>query len=183
AGIQPSAPVTVAVTVNPSVDRITIDHVRYVKSLSRLIVTASDFSPAVTLTVTLAGPNGETPVINPATGSAYTGVMGPVIPFSPGGFSITFTNLPAPNLVTIRSSAGASITSGVTITPCYGAGERQKPALKSFGTTSSTAREHELLAERRELEKKFSLQIVPYLFFMASRVHGPAPFLQIHTLR
>ena len=117
AGIQPSAPVTVAVTVNPSVDRITIDHVRYVKSLSRLIVTASDFSPAVTLTVTLAGPNGETPVINPATGSAYTGVMGPVIPFSPGGFSITFTNLPAPNLVTIRSSAGASITSGVTITP------------------------------------------------------------------
>lgn len=117
AGVPPSAPVAVTVTVNPNVDRIILDHVRYSKSLSRLVVAASDLTPGVTLTATLAGPNGETPVINPATGSAYTGAMGPVIPFAQGSFSITFTNVPVPNVVTITSSAGALITSGVTITP------------------------------------------------------------------
>jgi len=117
AGVPPSTPASAVVTVNPVVDRITIDHVRYINSLSRLIVSAADFSPGVTLTVTLAGPNGESPVINPATGSPYTGVLGPVIPFAQGLFSITFTNLPPPTLVTIRSSAGGMITSGVTVTP------------------------------------------------------------------
>lgn len=116
-GVPPSAPANAVVTVNPVVDRITIDHVRYINSLSRLIVSAADFSPGVTLTVTLAGPNGESPVINPATGSPYTGVLGPVIPFAQGLFSITFTNLPPATLVTIRSSAGGMITSGVTVTP------------------------------------------------------------------
>jgi hypothetical protein len=106
----------VKVTVNPSADVITISHVRYIKRLARLTVSASDFTPGVTLTVTLAGPNGESPTINPATGQPYTGVMGPVIPFAPGVFDITFTNVPSPDLVTIRSSAGGQITSGVTLT-------------------------------------------------------------------
>jgi hypothetical protein len=107
---------TVAVTVNPSSDLITISHVRYIKRMARLTVSASDFTPGVTLTVTLAGPNGESPTINPATGQPYTGVMGPVIPSATGVFDITFANVPAPDLVTIRSSAGGIITSGVTIT-------------------------------------------------------------------
>lgn len=115
-GVPPSVPTTVPVTVDPSVDRVTILHVRYVKSLARLIVEAADFSPGVTLTATLAGPNGENPVINPATGSPYSGAMGPVIPFAQGEFSITFTNVPAPALVTVSSSAGGAISSGVTTT-------------------------------------------------------------------
>jgi hypothetical protein len=116
AGVPASAPVTVAVTVNPTTDLITISHVRYIKRLARLTVSASDFTPGVVLTVTLAGANGESPTINPATGSPYTGVMGPVIPFAQGVFDITFTNVPPPDLTTIRSSAGGIITSGVTIT-------------------------------------------------------------------
>jgi hypothetical protein len=95
---------------------ITISHVRYIKRLARLTVSASDFTPGVTLTVTLAGPNGESPTINPATGQPYVGVLGPVIPFAPGVFDITFTNVPPPDLVTIRSSAGGVISSGITIT-------------------------------------------------------------------
>jgi hypothetical protein len=116
-GVPPSAAANVVVTVNPAGDRVTIVHARYVKSLTRLIIEASDFLPGVTLSATLAGPNGETPVINPATGSAYTGLMGPVIPFTQGIFSITFANVPVPALVTVRSSAGGQVTSGVTITP------------------------------------------------------------------
>lgn len=116
AGVPPSAAEKIAVTVDPSVDRVTILHVRYIKSFARLIVDAADFSPGVTLTATLAGPNGEAPVINPATGSPYSGAMGPVIPFAQGEFSITFTNVPAPALVTVTSSAGGSVSSGVTVT-------------------------------------------------------------------
>jgi hypothetical protein len=106
----------VAVTVNPTVDLITIAHVRYLKKIARLVINASDFTPGVTLTVTLAGPNGESPTINPATGSPYVGTMGPVIPFAPGVFTIRFTNVPPPDLTTIRSSAGGIATSGVTVT-------------------------------------------------------------------
>jgi hypothetical protein len=116
AGVPPSAPVNIAVTVNPTEDVITIAHVRYLKKIARLVINASDFTPGVTLTVTLAGPNGESPTINPATGSPYTGVMGPVIPFADGVFTIRFTNVPPPDLVTIRSSAGGIAVSGVTIT-------------------------------------------------------------------
>jgi hypothetical protein len=115
-GVPASAPFTVAVTVNPTVDLITIAHVRYLKKIARLVINASDFTPDVVLTVTLAGPNGESPTINPATGSPYTGVMGPVIPFAPGVFTIRFTNVPPPDLVTVTSSAGGTATSGVTIT-------------------------------------------------------------------
>ncbi|HET9837989.1 MAG TPA: hypothetical protein VFR84_07120 [Candidatus Angelobacter sp.] len=116
AGVPDSAPVTVTVNVNPTVDVITIAHVRYLKKIARLVINASDFTPGVTLTVTLAGPNGESPTINPATGSPYTGVMGPVIPFAQGVFTIRFTNVPPPDLTTVRSSAGGIAVSGVTIT-------------------------------------------------------------------
>jgi hypothetical protein len=116
AGVPASTPVTVTVTVNPTADNITIAHVRYLKKIARLVINASDFTPGVTLTVTLAGPNGESPTINPATGSPYVGVMGPVIPFAPGVFTIRFTNVPPPDLVTIRSSAGGVAVSGVTVT-------------------------------------------------------------------
>jgi hypothetical protein len=116
AGVPPSAPVTVTVTVNPAADVITIAHVRYLKKIARLVINASDFTPGAVLTVTLAGPNGESPTINPATGSPYVGVMGPVIPFAQGVFTIRFTNVPPPDLVTIRSSAGGVAVSGVTVT-------------------------------------------------------------------
>jgi hypothetical protein len=116
AGVPDSAPFTVTVNVNPTVDLITIAHVRYLKKIARLVINASDFTPGVTLTVTLAGPNGESPTINPATGSPYIGVMGPVIPFAEGVFTIRFTNVPPPDLTTIRSSAGGIAVSGVTIT-------------------------------------------------------------------
>lgn len=114
AHLSSTAPITVQ--VNPSVDLITIAHVRYLKKIARLVINASDFTPNVTLTVTLAGPNGESPTINGATGEPYTGVMGPVIPFAPGVFTIRFTNVPPPDLVTIRSTAGGIAVSGVTLT-------------------------------------------------------------------
>jgi hypothetical protein len=117
AGVPASAAAPVLVTVNPAADRVTVVHARYLKSLTRLIIEASDFLPEVTLSATLAGPTGETPVINPATGSAYTGLMGPVIPFAQGLFSITFANVPVPALVTVTSSGGGQVTSGVTVTP------------------------------------------------------------------
>jgi hypothetical protein len=41
--------------------------------------------------------------------------MGPAIPAAPGTFSITFSNIAAPNLVTITSSGGGVATSGVTL--------------------------------------------------------------------
>jgi hypothetical protein len=115
AGVPQSAAAILAVTVDPLVDRITVIQVRYIQSVARLIVQAGDFSPGVTLSATLAGPNGETPIINPATGSAYTGFLGPVIPFAQGVFSVTFTNLPPPSLVTIKSSAGGVVSSPVTV--------------------------------------------------------------------
>ncbi len=114
-GLAPASTL-VTVQINPVADLITVSHVRYIKGLARLVINASDFTPGVTLTVTLAGRNGESPTINPATGQPYTGVMGPVIPFAPGVFTIRLTNVPAPDLVTIRSSAGGIVTSGVTIT-------------------------------------------------------------------
>jgi hypothetical protein len=44
----------------------------------------------------------------------YTGLMGPKIPAAPGIYTITFSNVPAPNLVTVTSSAGGVATSGIT---------------------------------------------------------------------
>jgi hypothetical protein len=99
---------TVTVIVNPQVDDVTITAVVYRQAKARLVITATDVTPNVVLTVTLD-------VINQATGSSWTGVMGPAIPAAPGTFSITFANIAAPNLVTITSSGGGSATSGVTL--------------------------------------------------------------------
>lgn len=107
---------SITVVVNPVEDLITVAHVRYLEKIARLVINASDFTPGARLFVTLAGPNGESPTINAATGQPYTGEMGPVIPFATGVFTIRFTNVPPPPLTTIRSSAGGIITSGVTIT-------------------------------------------------------------------
>ena len=112
----PTASTSITVVVNPVNDLITVAHVRYIEKIARLVINASDFTPGVRLFVTLAGPNGESPTINPATGQPYTGEMGPVIPFATGVFTIRFTNVPPPPLTTIRSSAGGIVTSGVTIT-------------------------------------------------------------------
>jgi len=109
-----SSPITVV--VNPATDAIVIGRVLYVSSVARLVVDATDLSPGVQLAATLAGPNGESPTINPATGQPYTGAMGPIIPFATGVFTITFTNVPPAPLTTIRSSAGGMITSPVTVT-------------------------------------------------------------------
>jgi hypothetical protein len=112
----PTSSTTLTVVVNPESDLITVAHVRYIEKIARLVINANDFTPGVRLFVTLAGPNGESPTINAATGQPYTGEMGPVIPFATGVFTIRFTNVPPPPLTTIRSSAGGIITSGVTIT-------------------------------------------------------------------
>ncbi|HET9837333.1 MAG TPA: hypothetical protein VFR84_03800 [Candidatus Angelobacter sp.] len=99
---------TVTVVVNPQVDDVTITAVVYRQAKARLVITATDVTPNVVLTVTLD-------VINQATGLPWTGVMGPAIPAAPGTFSITFANIAPPNLVTVTSSGGGVATSGITI--------------------------------------------------------------------
>jgi hypothetical protein len=98
---------TVNVIVQPVTDTIVISNVVYRRTKGRLIVNASDFTPGVTLTCTLD-------IINPATGLQWQAVMGPIIPFAQGVFSIRFSNIPPPNIVTISSDAGDIKQSGVT---------------------------------------------------------------------
>jgi hypothetical protein len=102
-----SAPATVTVIVRPATDTIVISNIVYRRTKGRLIVNASDFTPGVTLTATLD-------IINPATGLQWQGVMGPIIPFAQGVFSLRFSNIPPPNLVTITSDAGAVAQGGIT---------------------------------------------------------------------
>jgi hypothetical protein len=102
-----SGTATVTVIVQPVTDRIVISNVVYRRTKGRLIVNVSDFTPGITLTATLD-------IINPATGQQFSGVMGPIIPFAQGVFSIRFSNIPPPNLVTITSDAGAIASSGIT---------------------------------------------------------------------
>ena len=102
-----SAPATVTVIVQPVLDTIVISNVVYRRVKGRLIVNASDFTPGVTLTCTLD-------ILNPATGLPWSGVMGPIVPFAQGVFSLRFSNIPPPNLVTITSDAGGSASSGIT---------------------------------------------------------------------
>lgn len=102
-----SAPVTVTVIVRPVTDKIVISNVVYRRTKGRLIINCSDFTPGVTLTATLD-------IINPATGLQWQAVMGPIIPFAQGVFSIRFSNIPPPNIVTISSDAGDVQQSGVT---------------------------------------------------------------------
>jgi hypothetical protein len=98
---------TVTVIVQPVTDTIVISNVVYRRTKGRLIVNVSDFTPGITLTATLD-------IINPATGQQFSGVMGPIIPFAQGVFSIRFSNIPPPNEVTITSDAGGIASSGIT---------------------------------------------------------------------
>jgi hypothetical protein len=102
-----SAPATVTVIVQPATDKIVISNIVYRRTKGRLIVNVSDFTPGVTLTCTLD-------IINPATGLQWQGVMGPIIPFAQGVFSLRFSNIPPPNLVTITSDAGGFAQGGIT---------------------------------------------------------------------
>jgi len=102
-----SSTATITVIVQPVTDRIVVSNVVYRRTKGRLIVNVSDFTPGVTLTCTLD-------IINPATGLPWSGQMLPIIPFAQGVFSIRFSNIPPPNLVTITSDAGGVATSGVT---------------------------------------------------------------------
>jgi hypothetical protein len=102
-----SAPATVTVNVRPATDTIVISNIVYRRTKGRLIVNCSDFTPGVTLTVTLD-------IINPATGLQWQGVMGPIIPFAQGVFSLRFSNIPPPNQVTITSDAGGFAQGGIT---------------------------------------------------------------------
>jgi hypothetical protein len=102
-----SAPATVTVIVRPAADLIVISNIVYRRTKGRLIVNVSDFTPGVTLTATLD-------IINPATGLQWQGVMGPIIPFAQGVFSLRFSNIPPPNLVTITSDAGGFAQGGIT---------------------------------------------------------------------
>jgi hypothetical protein len=100
---------TITVVINPSGDFILINQtgVVYRTRKARLVVTATDTTPNIVMTCTLD-------TINPATGLQYTGTMGPAIPAAPGVYTITFSNVPPPNLVTVTSSAGGVATSGIT---------------------------------------------------------------------
>jgi hypothetical protein len=98
---------TVSVAVNPINDSVIITAVTYRRAKARLLITATDATPGVSLTATLD-------IINQATGQPWTGVMGPDVPPAPGNFAITFSNIGPPNLVTITSTGGGSATSGIT---------------------------------------------------------------------
>lgn len=100
---------TITIVDNPSGDFIDINAtgVVYRTRKGRLVVTATDATPGITMTCTLD-------IINPATGLQYTGVMGPTIPAAPGVYTITFSNVPPPNTVTVNSSAGGVAVSGIT---------------------------------------------------------------------
>jgi hypothetical protein len=103
-----SGTATVTVVVNPATDVVTITSVVYRQAKARLIINVTDVTPNIILTCTLD-------IINQGTGLPWTGVMGPAIPAAPGTYSITFSNVTAPNLVTVTSSGGGSATSGITL--------------------------------------------------------------------
>ncbi len=99
---------TVTVIVNPQTDTVIIVGATYRTKKARLDVTATDFTPGVTLTATLD-------IINQATGQPIQAVMGPAIPGGPGLFDVIFANIPPPNIITITSSGGGSTTTGITV--------------------------------------------------------------------
>jgi K319L-like, PKD domain len=103
-----SAITPLVVVVNPQTDIVTIVGAAYRTKKARLDITATDFTPGVTLTVTLD-------IINQATGQPYTAVMGQAIPGGPGVFDIIIANIPPPNIITITSSGGGSTTTGITV--------------------------------------------------------------------
>jgi hypothetical protein len=95
------------VIVNPRIDTVIVTAATYRRAKARLTITATDVTPGISLTATLD-------LINQATGQPWTGVMGPDVPPTPGNFSIIFSNIGPPNLVTITSTGGGSATSGIT---------------------------------------------------------------------
>ncbi|HET9183274.1 MAG TPA: hypothetical protein VFP59_14145 [Candidatus Angelobacter sp.] len=105
--VSAAATTTVAVT-NPGADIIQIVNATYRTKKARLDITATDFTPGVTLTVTLD-------VINQATGQPISLVMGPSIPAAAGFFNVIIGNVPSPNQITITSSGGGILKTGVTV--------------------------------------------------------------------
>jgi hypothetical protein len=103
-----TATANVTVIVNPTVDTVIILNAAYRTKKARLDITATDFTPGVTLTATLD-------IINQATGEPISVVLGPAIPAAPGIFNAILGNIPPPNIITITSSGGGSTTSGVTV--------------------------------------------------------------------
>jgi hypothetical protein len=103
-----SAPTPVTVVINPQTDIVIVTSAIYLTRKARLGITATDFTPGVTLTVTLD-------IINQATGQPYSAVMGPAVPGGPGTFDVEIDNLPPPNLITITSSGGGVTTTGLTV--------------------------------------------------------------------
>jgi hypothetical protein len=103
-----SAAVPVTVIVQPQGDIVSILSAAYRTKKSRLDVTATDFTPGVTLTITLD-------IINQATGQPISTVMGQALNGGPGVFSVIFANIPPPNIITITSSGGGSTQSGITV--------------------------------------------------------------------
>ncbi len=99
---------TVTVVVNPLSDQVIILSATYRTKKARLDITATDFTPGVTLTATLD-------IINQATGQPYSVVLGPAIPGGPGVFDAIIANIPPPNIITITSSGGGSTTTGITV--------------------------------------------------------------------
>lgn len=102
-----SSTTNVSVTVNPVTDNVTISNATYKTTKATLTVNATDATPGVTLTCTLN-------TNNPATGKPWTAVMGPTNPPVAGSFTVDFTGLVQPTLVTVTSSAGGSASSAVT---------------------------------------------------------------------
>lgn len=103
----PAAQITV-VSTNPTADHVIITSATYRTKKARLDVAATDFTPGVTLTMTLD-------IINQATGQPWSVVMGPSIPAAPGIFSVIIGNIPPPNIITITSSGGGSTQTGITV--------------------------------------------------------------------
>ncbi|MBZ5520980.1 MAG: hypothetical protein LAP21_01845 [Acidobacteriia bacterium] len=98
---------TVTVVVNPQADIILVTVATYRTKKARLVVTATDFTPGVTITCTLD-------IINQATGLPYQAIMGPSVPSAPGVYQVFFSNIPPPNLITLTSSGGGVSTTGIT---------------------------------------------------------------------
>jgi hypothetical protein len=102
-----SATSGVSVTVNAQPDQPVITAATYTTNKARLAVNVTDnvISSTIVMTCTLD-------LINPATNLPYTGTM---TNLGLGNYTITFTGIVRPQLVTVVSSAGGS-TSTSTIT-------------------------------------------------------------------
>jgi len=94
--------------VNPQGDIVLIVGATYRTKKARLDVLAEDFTPGVTLTITLD-------IINQATGQPISTVMGQALSAAPGAYSVILQNIPPPNIITITSSGGGSAQTGITV--------------------------------------------------------------------